>query len=453
MMSTRTAGYVADVGYTYGYHGTLNPVAARLAFLRAGLDPPRVATACELGFGQGVSLAVHAAASPVRWWGCDLLPEHVGFARALDQASGAGSVLVEATFREFDGRDDLPPFDFIGLHGVLSWVSAENRALIADFVRRRLSPGGVLYTAYNALPGWAELLPLRRLMVEHARHIGTGATPARIDEALGFTSRLLDTHPMALRGNPGLAERFRRLAAADRRYLAHEYFNQDWDPLHFGDVATLLADAGLHHACAAQLRDHLDEFNLGSEQRRLLGEIADPALREAARDLLLGTQVRRDYWVRAPRPLAASALDEAWANTRVVLVTPRTHVAERVTGPQGEMRLGTPGHQSVLAALADHRPRQLCDIATTAPEATAHRQAVFELAALGYLAVAQDQRTIQDREPYTRRLNACLARAGSGPSEIAVRASPVTGGGLMAGPAAAEGWQLARTALGLAAET
>lgn len=450
-LSTRAAGYVTDVGYTYGHHATLNPLATRLAFLRAGLEPPRIATACELGFGQGVSLAVHAAASTVRWWGCDLLPEHVGFARSLDQASGAGSVLVEATFQEFDGWDDLPSFDFIGLHGVLSWVSAENRGLIADFVGRRLAPGGVLYTACNALPGWSELLPLRRLLVEHASRTGTGDTPTRIEAALAFSSRLLDTHPMALRGSPGVAERFQQLRAADRRYLAHEYFNRDWDPLYFGDVATLFAGAGLHHACSARLRDHLDELNLSSEQRRLLEEIADPVFKETVRDFMTGTQVRRDYWVRTPRPLAAAALREAWQSTRLVLIAPRTQVAERVTGPLGEIRLSDPAHQSVLDTLADHRPRTLSDMEAMAASPGGLRDPAFELAALGFLAVAQDEATIQDRTPYTRRLNACLARAGGRPGEISVRASPVTGGGLMTGQSPQEHWQPVLTALGIAA--
>ncbi|MEY3713977.1 MAG: hypothetical protein RL321_1597, partial [Pseudomonadota bacterium] len=39
--------------------------------------------ACELGFGQGLSLAIHATASDTEWWGVDVLPQHVEFARSL----------------------------------------------------------------------------------------------------------------------------------------------------------------------------------------------------------------------------------------------------------------------------------------------------------------------------------------------------------------------------------
>lgn len=432
-----SSGYVTDIGYTYGYHAGLNPLAARLALLRAGLEPPRIATACELGFGQGVSLAVHAAASPVRWWGCDLLPGHVCFAQSLDAASGAGSTLVTATFEEFARSSDLPPFDFIGLHGVLSWVSAENRACIARFLRDRLAPGGIVYTGYNALPGWTEMLPLRWLMAEHAARAGSGGTVGRIEAALAFTATLLETHPLAARNLPGLAERFERLRQADRRYLAHEYFNRDWQPLYFADVADLLATAGLHHACAARLRDHLDILNLTEGQRRVLAGITDQRLRETVRDFMTNRQVRRDYWVRERQPLAPAALRTAWRATRIVLATPRDEVAERVTGPLGELRLAGSAHLALLGALRDHRPRTIGEVATTTGfDSDALADAAFEFAACGFASAAQDEATIGQCAPRAARLNAQLAALTAAGHDIPVRASPVTGGGVPVGAGA-----------------
>lgn len=65
-----TAGYVADIGYTYGYYAELNPLRARLALLHAGFAcPATFENACELGFGQGLSVNLHAAASGVQWAG------------------------------------------------------------------------------------------------------------------------------------------------------------------------------------------------------------------------------------------------------------------------------------------------------------------------------------------------------------------------------------------------
>ncbi len=79
-MTNWTEGYVADINYTYGYYSELNPTRARLALLNKGIEPPQIETACELGFGQGLSVNIHAAASPVEWWGTDFNPAQAGFA-------------------------------------------------------------------------------------------------------------------------------------------------------------------------------------------------------------------------------------------------------------------------------------------------------------------------------------------------------------------------------------
>src|SRR5690606_40664269 len=96
-----TAGYVADIGYTYGYYTELNPLRVRLAFLNAGLQPPTMGTACELGFGQGMSANLHAAASVVQWHGTDFNPSQAGFAQELARASGAAAQWFDVAFDHF----------------------------------------------------------------------------------------------------------------------------------------------------------------------------------------------------------------------------------------------------------------------------------------------------------------------------------------------------------------
>jgi hypothetical protein len=59
-VSDRTSGYVADVEYTIGYFTELNPARLSIGLLNAGYAPPVVRNACELGFGQGMSIAMHA---------------------------------------------------------------------------------------------------------------------------------------------------------------------------------------------------------------------------------------------------------------------------------------------------------------------------------------------------------------------------------------------------------
>jgi len=73
-MSDWTDGYLTDIGYTYGYYLELNPQHARLALLNKGLAVPEFSTACELGFGQGISVNIHAAGALGQWYATDFNP-------------------------------------------------------------------------------------------------------------------------------------------------------------------------------------------------------------------------------------------------------------------------------------------------------------------------------------------------------------------------------------------
>ena len=157
-MNGWTGGYVSGIDYLYDFQPEAGPLRVQLALLGAGIAPPRIATACELGFGQGMGVNIHAAAQAVRWYGTDFNPTHVAFARELATASSADVRLYDESFAEFCARPDLPDFDLIALHGVWSWVSDDNRALIVDFLRRKLAVGGVVYVSYNVQPGFSAMI-------------------------------------------------------------------------------------------------------------------------------------------------------------------------------------------------------------------------------------------------------------------------------------------------------
>ena len=237
----------------------------------------------ELGFGQGISINIHAAAS--RLIGNRFQSSQARFAE-FAEASDSGAKLFDESFAEFCARDDLPEFVFIGLHGIWSWISNENRGVILDFIRRKLKAGGVLYISYNTMPGWAAFAPLRDLMVEHAEVMaapGRGII-SRIDAAVEFAERLLSINPGYGRANPQMVERLKTLKAQNRHYLAHEYFNRDWHPMSFAKVAEWLEPAKIHYACSGPLSRscRYGESNRGAAT--FLEGIPDVLFRETVRD-------------------------------------------------------------------------------------------------------------------------------------------------------------------------
>ena len=433
-MSDWTSGYVADIGYTYGYYAELNPLRMVLPLLNAGLAVPTAATACELGFGQGMSINIHAAGSGIQWFGTDFNPSQAGFAQELAHAAGAGAKVYDQAFDEFANRADLPEFDFIGLHGIWSWISDANRRVIVEFLRRKLKVGGVLYVSYNTLPGWANFAPIRHLMALHAQTMGApgAGVLARIDGSLNFTQSMLDVQPSYLRANTQMAERFSKVKEQNRHYLAHEYFNQDWHPMYFSDMAKWLAEAKLDYACSANMADHVDALNLTPDQQKLMKSLPDVVFRESVRDFLLNQQFRKDYWIRGARKLSALEQLEAQRAVRVVLVTHRPDVSLKIAGALGEATMSEAVYTPILDYLADHKPRTLAQIeqALMGKSITFGQmyQAIMILGSANYIATVQDEAIVSKSRKSTTRLNALLSQKARGSNEISFAASPVIGG-------------------------
>lgn len=430
------AGYVADIDYTFGHYFELNPLHARLALLNAGYACPNFATGCELGFGQGLSINLHAAASTVRWYGTDFSPSQTAFARELASASGAEPMLVDEAFTDFTKRKDLPDFDFICLHGIWSWVNDENQAAIVDFLRRKLKIGGVLYISYNTQPGWADMAPIRDLMEEYAAVMGAEGvgTLGILDGTLRFVDKLIASKAGYIVANPLVSERFQKLKEHDRHYLAHEYFNRHWRPMAIAEVASRLATAKMEWACSANTLESLDEINLTPEQRGLLQEIPDPLFRQTVRDFCINQRFRKDFWIKGATKLTALERVEQIRQQRVVLTTHPANVPRTVSTGPCEIMLQDEIYEPILQALADHMPLTVGQL----EKGLANRninfaqlwQGLIVLSSVGAVQAAQTSSDIAKTEKQARRLNVFLLDQARHSSKTLYLASPVTGGGI-----------------------
>ena len=300
-------GYVTEVDYTFGYYRELCPSMLALSCLTAGFAPPnsRPLRCLELGFGQGLSINIHAAAVDGEFWGTDFSPTHVAHALSLSKASQSTATLLDDSFGELASRNDLPDFDIIALHGVWTWVSHENHKYIVDIIRRKLRIGGIVYLSYNCYPGWADTVPLRHMMqmyVELATSKNSDMITS-VGEALGFAQRIADSGAGFFRANPLASQRLSALAKRNRVYLTHEFFGRNWEIMNFSDVVKLLFDAKVSFAGSADLIDYVEQFNLSEQGRRLLTEIKNPILRETIRDLLINQMFRRDIFIKGGRRL------------------------------------------------------------------------------------------------------------------------------------------------------
>ncbi len=442
-MTSWTAGYVAEIDYTHGYYREMSPAFLELALL-SKLQAHRIARPpryLELGFGQGLSLNIHAAACGGEFWGTDFNPSQAGNARELAAASGAQLRILDSSFSELAARDDLPEFDIIALHGIWSWISDENRRVIVDIARKHLAVGGVLYVSYNTTPGWSAAIPLRHLLMLHvdlASGEAQGLVP-RIDAAINFAQSVVDSNALYFRANPVVAERLKAVKTQNRHYLAHEFFNSDWHPMPFSSIAAYLDGAKLSFAASSNLISHIDALSLTQPQQQLLASIAHPVLRESVRDYCENQQFRRDIFIKGARALSAARQAELFRDKRFILMTPPADVPLKVNGATGEANLQADVYRPLLAALAEgaHEPKSVGELEAhgglKGVSIAQIIQALVVLTGLSHVHPVQEEAVVRAAKPQADALNAHIIERAVYSADVSYLASPVIGGGVAAG--------------------
>lgn len=436
-----TSGYVTDLEYTHGYYRELHPDILKLACLSAGIAPPtgEVLNYLELGYGQGLSFNIHAAANPGTFWGTDFNPSQASHASALAAASGSGAKVFDESFAEFARRSDLPQFDIIGLHGIWTWISAENRQVIVDLINRRLKVGGLVYISYNCFPGWAPAEPLRHLMTLHSDLAGSEAagTVGKVDGALKFAKSIADSGALYFKLNPAVTERLKRITEQNRNYLAHEYFNRDWDLMAFSEVARILGEAKLSFAASAHLLDHIDGINLSPDGAKLLAGIQHPVLRQSVRDYLVNQQFRRDIFVKGLRRVTPLERSETLSAQGFMLTSPPADVPLKVQGALGEGTLQEHIYRPMLEVLAEnnYEPKSMRRIAgheKVRSLSPAHiTEALLALTGSGHVSPARVPAATS--RAHCKALNQAICMRSRSTADINYLASPVIGTGVAVG--------------------
>src|SRR5262249_9717401 len=120
--------------------------------------------------------------------GLDLAARPIAKAQETAAALGLRNLrLVQADLATVNGA--WGKFDYIVAHGLYSWVPLEVREHLLELCRLFLTPHGIAFVSYNALPGGHMRTMLREMMLFHVR--GFEAPEERIEQARAFTQFLL----------------------------------------------------------------------------------------------------------------------------------------------------------------------------------------------------------------------------------------------------------------------
>jgi trans-aconitate methyltransferase len=299
------AGYLTDVEYTGGFQDHLAPSwLSYIAAINGHVPPPldRPFAWCELGCGRGITSLLLAATHPSgQFHACDFNPAHIEYAESLQRAAAVGNVQFHhKSFAQMLEAADLPPFDFVVLHGVYSWVGAPVRAQIHAFLERRLRPGGLAMVSYNAMPGWAHLQPIRHMMRTYAEHV-SGSSLEKARAAYAYVQCLHTQGAGYFAALPAAAQHLQEIAAHDIRYVAHEYLTPHGDPFYFSEVESGMRASGLAFAGSMTPEDNYAELMAGPQFKQLPASAPSRTALETHRDFFANTRFRRDLYAAQPQ--------------------------------------------------------------------------------------------------------------------------------------------------------
>lgn len=352
-------GYGIDVSYIEAFFPEHNPARFSLSSALHGqppLDRSRRLSWVDLGCGVGLSAIAVAAANPdLDVWGCDFNPVHIERSRDVVAAAQLPNCSFdEASFEELANDDTIGPahVDVAVIHGVYSWVSKENIEFLAEFLRQRLRPGGLVFMSHNSAWGWSTLAPLAEALRLHV-----AADGRRHDLAFGDAARAvlaLETHAAAyFPVDESETERLRSLETTDPRYAVHEYLVSHFRPVTFDEVAGVMARAKCAFVGSNFATDHLRHLWLPPDLAEVLDASPDTTFQQMVRDLSVQRTFRRDLFRRGltHRPESEQA---AWCRDLTLLgLDVEFTEGDVVSIPGGKAELDPTFYGPLVAALVD----------------------------------------------------------------------------------------------------
>jgi hypothetical protein len=345
----------SDVPYLRTFSGDLGPAQLRLVAALNGFAPPRASgfDYCELGAGNGDTTAALAAANPTaRFVGVDVNADHVAFGSGLASRGGLDNLrFLELDFAELASAE-LPDFDFIGANGVLSWVSPSMRRAMIAVASAKLAPGGLLYVSYNALPGWAAVEPLRRLMLDSvAGFEGTDLERAR--RAVGVARLLCEGRAGYFAGNPAAVTMLETMVKMGMPYVIYEYLQPHWHPRYFADVALEMAGQDLHFIGQLPLHLNYRDLALTPAHIELFKGVSDRIAFENLKDFALNEFFRRDVYIKGRSPCSEATTRSYLETTAFGTMVSSAQVKREDRLPSATLRFNGPLFDALIPALAE----------------------------------------------------------------------------------------------------
>lgn len=299
--SEHNGGYTITEPYTMRYFHRQSPTIMRLAAHLNGASGPEGLDTfryCELGCGNGLTTNILAAAFPnAEFVATDFNPEHIRVALHYAERSALSNVQFLTQDFRVTRANAIGQFDFISVHGVLSWINEVTQVELIDCIANLLKPDGLVFISYNCFPGWGALLPLRQMLQTSVATI-EGSARQRADIGLQRLQQLADLGAGYFRANPSAAPMLDYLNSEDLSYVAHEYLSEAFTPQYVGDLLERLSQQGLVYTGTTDYSQNYDRYALPPNMRAQIARCTTRHEMEHLRAFARNERFRNDVFVK-----------------------------------------------------------------------------------------------------------------------------------------------------------
>ena len=265
-----------------------------------GMDPPDVVQCrvLEVGCNDGANLIPMAMSLPsAQFVGCDLSARALDAGRRMIGELGLSNIALVL--------EDLSAlslshgtFDYIVAHGVYSWVPAPVRDALFALACTRLSPNGVMFVSFNALPGCRVRQATWEVLHAHVDHIEDPRV--RLTEARRLARILADGGKVGHDADEAVRAEFRAVAQRSDSALCHDDLAVPNDPFYFRDFVAHAARFGLKYLAEADLHS-MSAAGVSADARAFLSGL-DPLSREQYLDFIRLRRFRQSLLQRGDAP-------------------------------------------------------------------------------------------------------------------------------------------------------
>jgi len=216
----------------------LQAVARLLGLETAALAQCRV---LELGCAVGGNIVPMAYTLPnAQFIGIDLVTSQIETAKQFAAACDVTNLDLRAA-NITEVTPQWGQFDYIIVHGVLSWVPHEIAEKVLQICAQQLAPNGVAYISFNTYPGGHMRMWVREAMLFHAE-----AFPDPIQKARAGREFVLSLARTPLLSGL-LKSELQYFESDPDSYIVHEYLEGNNNPFYFRDFAASIATHGLQY--------------------------------------------------------------------------------------------------------------------------------------------------------------------------------------------------------------